>query len=151
MNLHIMIQFTLALGVKIKVGSLSQRTWKTTSHLLIETWHNESILWLFGSSWCCGPNWLGIFLPFSEMKQKWTSISMNHQSRSTMLFLEVFKTIRSPTLFLSSFCYMNYKRNIKEKQGLNLIARNTVGAHGCLQKADNFWKGRTWSIILRFT
>ena len=60
-----------------------------------------------------------------------------------MLFLVVFKTIRSPALFLSCLFYTNSKRNIKEKEGLNLIARNTVAAHGCLQKAGiTFEKGK---------
>jgi hypothetical protein len=49
-----------------------------------------------------------------------------------MLFLVVSKTIRSPTLFLyPAFCL----RVVKEKEGPNLIARNTVAAHGSLQKS----------------
>lgn len=48
-------QICFGFGGKNQSWKSTPRAWKTTSHLLIETRHNESILWLFGSSCCCVP------------------------------------------------------------------------------------------------
>jgi hypothetical protein len=120
----VMFQFVLAFGPS-GVGGTDQswksipRAWKTTSRLLIETRHNELILRLVGPSWfgfvfLSYSFRLGIFLPFSGMKQK-MGVYFDELPEYNVIPRGFQNDKISHFIFISCILFTSCKRNVKEK------------------------------------